>query len=304
MSIIVTGGSGLLGKSLKKLKNDYKFLSSKEFDLTNYNCKDYLSKLKPSKIIHLAGKVSGIIKNSKESFDFISVNNKINSNVIEYCVSTNTPIIFASSSCVYPKNATKYPMTEDMVYHGEPEETNDGYAYAKRFAGNMLRSAKKQYGLDYTILYFCNLFGENDDFHDQEKSHLITSLIKKFHDAKVNNTEKVELYGTGHPYRQFMYCEDAANAIIKIEKNNLYGEYNVSCEENLTISEMANIVKNIVGYSGSIQYNGVLDGVFRKDICSEKIKNHISNLYFTPFEEGVKKTYKYFLELNNVEINA
>jgi GDP-L-fucose synthase len=296
IKIVVTGGSGLLGKSLSPIHKEWKFLSSKDIDLTNkIETHEFFDEMKCDRIIHMAAKVGGIKENSIKSYDFLETNNLINSNVISWCVNTNTPITFISSTCVYPKNPISYPMTEDMVFSGEPEETNDGYAYAKRFATSMLRSAAKQYGLKYSVLYLCNLYGEHDHFDDEEKIHLVTALIKKFHHAKVNNLDCVELLGTGNPKRQFMYAKDAAKVISDIVKNDICGEYNVSVDENLTVKEIADIVREVIGYKGLTRYNGSLDGVLRKDVSTKKLKEILDPLDLTSLANGVRITYKKYL---------
>lgn len=296
---IVTGGTGLLGSSLKRINDTYNFISSKDVDLTNKtSCFEYFKKINPSKVIHLAAKVGGIKDNSINPYSFICINNQINTNVIEYCVENDIPLVFASSSCVYPKKSDRYPMTEDMVNEGPPEPTNDGYAYAKRFAGNMLKSANKQYGFNYTLLYFCNLYGEFDDFQNEQKSHLVTALIKKFHTAKINNQNVVKLLGTGNPMRQFLYSLDAAIILEKVINNQIYGEYNVSTNENLEIKKIAQTVAQVVGFSGNIEYDGNLDGVYRKDIDSEKILKTINGFKFTSLKEGVEKVYSYYKNKN------
>lgn len=303
--ILVTGGSGLLGKTLQNVQKDFIYLSSKDINLLDKNqTNQVLGLYNPDTIIHLAGKVGGIKDNSENPYDFIFKNNIINTNVINYCVKRKIKLIFSSSTCVYPKNCTIYPMNENMVDTGEPESTNDAYAYAKRFAGYMLRSGNKQYQLKYCTLYFCNLYGEYDDFLDENKSHLVTSLIKKFHEAKINNKNKIQLWGTGNPLRQFMHSEDAAKIISKVINNNITGEYNAAIPDNLTVKEIAQIVKKVINFKGEIEFNGKLDGVYRKDVTSEKLINNIGNFEFIKLKEGVERTYKSFLKKYYVETNA
>lgn len=304
--ILITGGSGLLGKSLYPLIPDGMFISSGDIDLTqNKDVIEMISDINPSLVIHLAGKVGGISDNISHPYDFLAINTKINSNVIDSCVIKNIPIVFSSSSCVYPKESKIYPMTEEMVNNGEPEPTNDGYAYAKRQARNMLYCAKKQYGYNYTVLYFCNLYGANDNFIDSKKSHLVTTLIKKMHDAKIKNQSEIVLLGTGEQRRQFMSASDAAKIIKIIVDNNITGEYNVSPTENKTVREIANVVKEIVEYDGNISFNNdtALNGVSRKDISSERLINIIGDFDFLSLRNGIKETYKLFLEKYYVEIN-
>lgn len=294
---LVTGGSGLLGKSLKRQRPFWRYLSSENVDLTKQDeVNEYFTRCAPPWVVHMAGKVGGIKENNRKPYDFIHTNNLINTNVISWCVQTQTPITFISSTCVYPKNPPSYPMMEDMVFSGEPEETNDGYAYAKRFATSMLRCAAKQHHLRTSTLYLCNLYGEDDHFDNEEKSHLVTSLIKRFHIAKEVGQENVELYGTGTPMRQFMYVDDAAKIIAELVDGRVCGEYNLAIEANLSVNEIAEIVKNVVGFRGTISYNGLLDGVLRKDVSSTKLRCILPHMKFVSLREGVQKTYQGYLE--------
>ena len=223
----------------------------------------------------------------------------MNNNVMEYGITNRIPIVFASSSCIYPNYDPHrtYPMTENDVFSGEPEETNNGYAHAKRFAGQMLRAAKKQYDYKYTTLYFCNLFGEHDGFAQGDKAHLVTALIEKFHWAKMDNKAMVEMLGTGLPMRQFMYSYDAAVIMDRIISDDIYGEYNICIPSNTTISNIASVVKRVVGYDGDIAYRGDLDGVYRKDIACDKLISIIGEFRFMDFESALKKTYEHFLSI-------
>jgi len=296
-TVLVTGGSGLLGKSLHNKESNFTYLSSLDVDLTNLNeTKQVFGLHSPTTIIHLAGKVGGIKDNIEHPYEFIHKNNLINTNVIDYCVKRKIKLIFASSTCVYPKYAPSYPMVETMVDYGEPESTNDAYAYAKRFAGYMLRSAHKQYGLKYCTLYFCNLYGENDNFNHHNKSHLVTALIEKIYNAKINNVKEIILMGTGNPLRQFMHSDDAADIILKVLKTDIEGEYNAAIDNNLTVKEIAKIVTQVIGYSGNIVFSGQNDGVYRKDVCSKKLLDKIGIHDFIKLNDGVERTYNYYLK--------
>ena len=297
--IVVTGGSGLLGKSLKNKNNNFVYLSSNDVDLTDtFQTKQILDLYSPSTIIHLAARVGGIKDNMENPYDFILTNNLLNTNIIKYCTENKVKLIFASSTCIYPKTSKDYPFTEEFVDAGEPEPTNNSYAYAKRFAGYMMRAAKKQYGLDYCTLYFCNLYGEYDNFKNDTKSHLVTSLIKKMHHAKLNNNDKITLLGTGSPLRQFMYAGDAANIIQYIIDKNISGEYNVTTNENLSVKDITTIIKQVICYNGIIDFNGLecFNGVHRKDASSKKLIDVIGNYEFLSLKDGVEKTYQNIME--------
>jgi GDP-L-fucose synthase len=309
MKVLVTGSTGLLGQTIQKLEHNFDFSfcyapPSSECDLTDFfAAKDLIEYHKPTHVVHLASIVGGIQDNVNRPFDFSIDNILMNANIIDICVEENIPLLAASSTCVYPAEVENYPLTEDMVDSGPPENTNSAYAYAKRAMTHSLRAAKKQYDYDFTVLYFSNLYGEFDHFYNENKAHLVTALVKKFHQAKEENKNKVILLGTGKPLRQFMYADDAANIIYNVIKKRCYGEYNVATPENLSVAEIAKVVAEIVGYTGIIEYNGKLDGVFRKDASSDRLLNVIGNYEFTKLKDGVDKTYKAFMETHNVEIN-
>ena len=290
--ILVTGGTGLLGKTLSKYLNgdDILWLGSKDADLRDVNItKDLFEFYKPSTVIHLAAKVGGILSNVKHQYDYYIDNIRINTNVIDECIRTQSNIIAISSSCVYPANAKKYPLTEDQVHESMPEPTNVSYAYTKRMMDIQLKAARENYGIDSVILYLGNLYGIDDHYNDTE-SHLVPALIYKFHNAKINKEETVELYGDGTPLRQFTLSDDVAKVISKFVTNYIPGSYNISCPENLSVKQIAEIVKDTVGYKGSIKFNGLYNGVHRKDVnCSKLLKQYDVN--FTPLKEGVKLVY-------------
>ena len=294
MKTIVTGGSGLLGQNLREVHSDFTYISSKNVNLCDLKQTfSFFDSIRPKTIIHLAAKVGGIKDNFENPYDFISQNNFINSNVIDYCAKNNVRLIFISSTCVYPKFVSSYPMKEEHAQEGEPEHTNSAYAHSKRFAKNLVEAANQQYNLKYTIIYFCNLYGPYDHF-DENKSHIIPALIKKFYEAKKSNKKEIELWGTGKPYRQFMHARDAANLIKIIADKDIEGVFNFAPKEQVTIAKTAEIIKNVIGYEGSILFNGNLDGVFRKDVSSEKILSMIGEYKFIDLQQGIQETCEFF----------
>jgi GDP-L-fucose synthase len=290
MSIIFTGGSGFLGKTFKDYSFNANYLSSKDVDLKDQKSTfEYLFAQKPNCIIHAANKVGGILKNSQCMYEFYHDNLLMNTNVIDYCVKTNTKLVLMSSTCVYPKNANSYPMTENMLHDGLAEETNLGYAFSKRAADIQLWSASKQYGYsNYTIFYLSNLYGKHDHYFSKD-SHFVSSFISKILSSE-NNT--IEMYGTGAPLRQFTYSDD----IVKITKyfieNNILGSFNISTPENLSIRNMAEIILNKFNIKKELLFNGTLDGVFRKDVSSEKLLATMPDFQFTKFSDGIEKLAK------------
>ncbi|MBC8442701.1 MAG: NAD-dependent epimerase/dehydratase family protein [Proteobacteria bacterium] len=290
--ILVTGGTGLLGKTLSKYLNsdDIVWLGSKDADLRDANItKDLFEFYKPSTVIHLAAKVGGILSNVKHQYDYYIDNVRINTNVIDECIRNQSNIIAISSSCVYPAKARKYPLTENQVHESMPEPTNISYAYTKRMMDIQLKAANENYGLKSVILYLGNLYGIDDHYNDTG-SHLVPALIYKFHNAKINNEEVVELYGDGTPLRQFTLSDDVAKVIDKFITNYIPGSYNVSCPENLSVKQIAEIVAEVVGYKGNLKFNGKYNGVNRKDVdCSKLLEYHDIN--FTSLKDGVKLVY-------------
>ena len=300
MSIIFTGGSGFLGKTFQDNNFDAIYLNSKDLNLIDRSATHaYFNKIKPLCIIHAANKVGGILKNSKCMYEFYHDNLVINTNVIDYCVTTNTKLILMSSTCVYPKQASLYPMVENMLHDGLAEESNLGYAFSKRAADIQLWSATKQYGYnDYTILYLSNLYGKRDHYFSDD-SHFIAAFISKI----INNTnEVIPMYGTGTPLRQFTYADDIVFVVNSILQNNIIGRFNVATPENLSIKEMSEIILKEFNINKTLAFNGNLDGVYRKDVSSNKLLEVIKDFNFTTFENGIKQLKK---ELHDVlEFNA
>jgi GDP-L-fucose synthase len=293
--ILVTGGSGLLGRTLQKyLKTEEEvlWLESSQADLRDKNqVEELFDFYNPSTVIHMAAKVGGILSNSKFPYDYYLENVLMNTHVINECVKRNSKIIAISSTCVYPTDNKNYPLKEKQLHDGPAEPTNFAYAYAKRMMDVQLDAAEKSYGLESSILYLGNLYGEFDEYQNTEKAHLVPTLISKFHEAKETNKPEIELYGNGKPLRQFTLTDDISKVICKMLNNFKCGRFNVACPDNLTISEIANTIKEVVGYDGKIYYNGKLNGMHRKDVDCSRLLKHYSDVNFTPLKEGVKLVY-------------
>ncbi len=279
-----------MGKTFKKASFDANYIGSKEVNLLDKGYTEaFFKKHTPTAVIHAASRVGGILKNSKSMYEFYHDNMVINTNVIDCCVKQNIPLIFLSSTCVYPKSANQYPMTEDMLHDGLPEETNLGYAFSKRAADIQLWSAEKQYGYNtYAILYMSNLYGKHDHYFSSS-SHFVASFISKLITSK---EESIELFGTGTPMRQFTYADDVVNVVKYFLDNRVYGRFNVSNPENLSIKQMCDIIMDKFGSHKKLSFNGTLDGVFRKDVSIDKLMNLNSNFKFTRFEDGIEKLAK------------
>lgn len=293
--ILVTGGTGMLGRSLQSRIPDAKYIGSKDCNLLNENeVREYMD-CNPDVdlVIHLAALVGGIQDNAKRPYDYFTQNIKINTNIIDCSVQKGIKVVAISSSCSYPQTSEIYPFTEDMVHLGAPEDTNMSYGYAKRMMLIQLQSAFRQYGLPFVVLYASNLYGPHDCF-DTEKSHLVASLIRKFHFAKTSGDDSVELLGTGKSLRQFTYVHDVSDCIVKIIENNCCGDFNIASPFNLTIKEIAHIAQDVVGYKGKIIFNGKLDGQYRKDVSCSKLLSAIGDYKFTTLQKGIEDTYKWY----------
>ena len=204
------------------------------------------------------------------------------------------------SSCIYPKNAPQ-PLKEEYLLSGYLEPTNEGYAIAKIAGLKMCEYYNKQYGVDFTSIMPCNLYGENDNFHP-EHSHVMASLIRRFHEAKVNKSPYIEVWGSGNQFREFMYIDDLADAIMYVIENYKKHEFlNVGTGNDVTIRELSEIIKEIVGYEGEIRFDtSKPDGMFRKVMDVSKI-NDIGWKAKISLREGIKKTYEWYLNNSNVE---
>ena len=300
--IFVTGHSGLVGSAVVRelIKQGYTNILkvdrihcdlSVEMEVLNY-----FSIMRPEYVINCAGKVGGINANNTQGADFITKNIAMQTNIItaSHAFKVNK-LMFLGSSCVYPKLCPQ-PIKEEYLLSGPLDETNIGYSIAKIAGLTMCRMYRKQYGSNFISAMPANLYGPNDNFN-LESGHVLASLLRKFHEAKINNLPEVELWGTGFPKREFLYVDDIADALIFL-MNNYNGEQhiNVGIGSDVTIKELARIIKYIVGYEGLIKWNPAYpDGTPRKLLDVTKI-NMLGWIAKTPLYEGLEKTYKWFIE--------
>jgi GDP-L-fucose synthase len=299
--VLILGSTGLVGSNLyKKYREKYQdsdLLTPKRYTLDLEDRSQvigYFIKNKPDVVFMCAAKVGGIKANNDYKADFITSNLKIQTNVIEAChLSDVKKLVFLGSSCIYPKNS-KIPIKEDYLMTGHLESTNDAYAIAKIAGIKMCQSYNQQYGRDYISVMPCNLYGPGDNF-DLNTSHVLPALIRKFHEAKENNLKEVEVWGTGKPMREFMYAEDLAEALIYLSENYSSPEIiNVGTGEDVTISDLCNIISDVVGYEGKIRFNtDYPDGTYRKVMDVTRIFETGWRPSHT-IEEGIKKTYEYY----------
>jgi len=293
MKVLVTGGSGLVGKHLKDILPEAIYISSKDFDLTNIDrVHAMMDFFRPKVVIHLAARVGGILDNIEHPVDYLEENIMMNTNILKKCHEFNVDrVISILSTCIYPDVVETYPMKEEDLFNGPPTPTNFSYGFAKRCMATHIDSYVKQYNKKWSYLIPCNLYGEYDKY-EEHNSHFVSALIRKIYEA--NN--EIELWGTGKPLRQFMYGGDLARIIKYMIDNDIVDNFNVAPKEVYSIDEIANIGKKacekdkiVVNYD-----NTKPDGQFRKDVDSSKLLSVLEDFKFTTLEEGIKKTYDTF----------
>ena len=256
----------------------------------------YVAEIEPGSIILAAARVGGILANSTYPAEFLYDNLQIQLNVIQAAVDHHVPkLLFLGSSCIYPKFAPQ-PIAENSLLTGTLEPTNDAYAIAKIAGVLHIQAIRRQYGLPYISAMPTNLYGPGDNF-DLAASHVMPAMIRKMHEAKVSEKRYVDMWGTGSARREFLHVDDAAKACLFLLDN--YDEpepINVGTGEDLTIRELAVLVKKIVGFEGQLVWDSSKpDGTPRKQLDTRKI-NHLGWQPAIGLEEGIRSTYTWYLE--------
>ena len=278
--IYIAGHNGMVGSAIsRKLKSlGYHNLitkSSKELDLRNQKqTQDFFKNEQPEFVFLAAAKVGGILANSTYKADFIYDNLMIQNNVIKsahyYSVKK---LLFLGSSCIYPRDASQ-PIKEEYLLSGYLESTNEPYAIAKIAGLKMCEYFRVQYGCNFISAMPSNVYGPNDNF-EPKTSHVFAALIKKFHDAKIHNQSKVEIWGSGSPKREFLHVDDLANALIFLMENyHSKGTINIGTGQDISIKELSYSMQNIIGFIGELEWNTSMpDGTAKKLLDVSKINN-------------------------------
>src|SRR3989344_1447896 len=300
--IYVAGHEGLVGSAIFRelKKNGYSNIITQTregLDLTRQEeVENFFQKEKPEYVFLAAAKVGGILANDRYSADFIRDNLMIETNVIDSAYKNSVKkLLFLGSSCIYPKLALQ-PLKEEYFLTGDLEPTNKAYAVAKIAGIVMCQSYNKQYGTNFISVMPTNLYGEGDNFN-LENSHVLPAMIRKFDDAKKNNSKEVILWGTGNSKRELLYVDDLANACLFLMNNYNDSEIiNIGVGEDLSILELANVVKKCVGYKGDIVWDKSRpDGTLRKLLDVSKLQG-LGWKAKINLEDGIRRTYEWFRE--------
>jgi len=307
--IYVAGHNGMVGTALtNELKQrGYTNLILKDSSILNLvkqnEVESFFKIEKPEIVIIAAAKVGGIFANNTYRAEFIYNNLMIEANIINAAYQTACEkLIFLGSSCIYPKLAPQ-PLKEEYLLSGYLEQTNEPYAIAKIAGIKLCENFYRQYGCNFLSVMPTNLFGPHDNF-DLEKSHVLSALIRKFHEAKLNKGKSVSIWGSGKPLREFLYVDDLADAVLFILENidakTIYEEgishLNIGTGKDISINELANLVGGIVGFESVIMYDSSKpDGTQRKLMDVSRL-TELGWKYKTELRDGITTTYEWFLE--------
>ncbi len=308
--IYIAGHRGLVGSAIVRQLESRGFINllmrtHKELDLTNQTqVQNFFQQEKPDYIILAAAKVGGIHANNTYPADFIYQNMMIEANVINSAYENKVKrLLFLGSTCIYPK-AVEQPMREDALLTDVLEPTNEPYALAKIAGIKICESYNRQHGTDFRSVMPTNLYGVNDNFHP-ENSHVIPALMRRFHEAKVNNDAEVVVWGTGNAMREFLYVDDMAAASLfvleldeetyQVNTKPMLSHINVGTGIDVTIREMAETMKEVTGYKGNLTFDTTKpDGAPRKLIDITRLEN-MGWTYNVDLKDGLGKTYEWYL---------
>ena len=300
--IYVAGHRGLVGSAIvRRLQADgYNNLvtrTSKELDLREQQAvRTFFAAEKPDYVILAAARVGGILANDTWPADFIYDNLMMEANVIHASYENDVKKLLAlGSTCIYPKLASQ-PLKEEYLLSGPLEPTNEWYAVAKIAGIKLCQAYQRQYGCNFIAAMPTNLYGPGDNF-DLEKSHVLPAMVRKFHEAKFEQRPSVTLWGTGKALREFLYVDDLADAcIFLLQQYDAPEIVNIGVGEDLTIAELAGVVRDVVGFEGEVLYDASKpDGTPRKLVDTSKI-NGLGWQARTSLRDGIKNTYRWFLD--------
>lgn len=306
--IYVAGHTGMVGSAIVNALTTQGFTnlvhrSSKQLDLRNQLAvAHFFSEQKPQYVFLAAAKVGGIVANNTYRADFLYDNLAIASNIIHAAYKNEvSKLLFLGSSCIYPKMAPQ-PIKEEYLLTGPLEPTNEPYAIAKITGIKLCESYRQQYGANFISAMPTNLYGKNDNYHP-ENSHVLPALIRRFHEAKMQGLQQVVIWGSGNPQREFLFADDLAEACLFLMKN--YNEkeiINIGCGTDVTIKELAVLIKEITGFTGELFFDTTKpDGTPRKLLDVTKL-NNLGWHYKTQLKEGIQMAYQDFLQKQKLSV--
>ena len=301
MTILVAGGTGLAGsaivRELARVNKKVIGISSKDVNLLDRaKTFSYIKDLKPNIIIDAAAKVGGVGSNNAYPVEFLSQNLQIQSNLMDAAHEVKVEkFIFLGSSCIYPRNCAQ-PIKEDYLLTGELEQTNSAYAIAKIAGIELIKSYRKEYGYSWISVMPTNLYGPNDSF-DLENSHVLPALIRKFVEAKRNNSPEVVLWGSGNPLREFLHVDDLAKAILVcLEKYDDSQQINIGSGDEISIRDLGQKIAKLTGFTGKVVWDSNRpDGTPRKVLDSTKI-NKLGWKAAITLDQGIAATVEWYQE--------
>lgn len=306
--IYIAGHRGMVGSAiLRNLKqkgfNHFVLKSSAELDLRNQaQVAEFFASERPDYVFLAAAKVGGIQANATYRADFLYDNLMIQNNVIHSAFENKvTKLMFLGSSCIYPKLAPQ-PLKEDYLLSGYLEDTNEPYAVAKIAGIKLCENYRRQYGCNFISVMPTNLYGPNDNY-DLQKSHVLPALIRKFHEAKLNRQPSVEMWGTGSPLREFLHADDMADACVFLMQHyDGQGHVNIGTGIDLSIKDLALLIKKIVGYEGEIVHDlSKPDGTPRK-LMDVSLLHSLGWKHKLDLEEGIRLVYQDFIKKENIKV--
>ena len=299
--IYIAGHTGMVGSAILQALiaggfTNFVYRTSKELDLRNQAAvEQFFSEEKPQYVFMAAAKVGGIVANNTYRADFLYDNLIIVSNILHAAHKNGvTKLLFLGSSCIYPKMAAQ-PIKEEYLLTGELEKTNEPYAIAKIAGIKLCETYRDQYGANFISVMPTNLYGKNDNYHPQN-SHVLPALIRRFHEAKQQNLPEVVIWGSGNPMREFLFADDLADAcLFLMEHYNEKEIINIGCGTDITIKELAALIKEITGFTGNLIFDTTKpDGTPRKLLDVTKI-NNLGWHYKTKLKDGIQLAYNDFL---------
>jgi GDP-L-fucose synthase len=312
LKILVTGGYGLVGKSLQKVvkqcnfNGNFYFLSRQDCDLRNSETTlKFFREYNPDVVVHLASRVGGVYDNMNGNYEYLVDNARININVVEACERTNVNLLInILSTCIFPNENICYPLTSDQLHNGLPHHSNIGYAYSKRILHLVSHLLVEKKRIKVVNLTPTNLYGEYDNYNLQS-SHVIPGLIHKTAIAKMTSGN-LSVYGTGKAIRQFLYVDDLSNAILQfidLYKDGVLNEMEISCivsppeSFEISIKSLVEEICSIFNFTGSIEYDASFsDGQYKKTASSSELLRYLPNFKFTSISSGLENTIRFFNE--------